>query len=139
MKLYGYFRSSTTYRLRIALELKAIEYEYIPVNLLESEQNDAGFTTRNPFGTVPMLVADGRDRAQSMAQLAWLGGAQLADGTRDLLPQPVVQCRPGSALVSYQCVIQAVIFRPRHRQGGNTLRGIFILLRPTPNYRICYT
>ena len=75
MKLYGYFRSSTTYRLRIALELKGIDYEYFPVNLLESEQNDTGFTSRNPFGTVPMLVAGGRDRAQSMAQLAWLDEA----------------------------------------------------------------
>ncbi|MCL4671515.1 MAG: maleylacetoacetate isomerase [Sphingomonadaceae bacterium] len=72
MKLHGYFRSSTTYRLRIALELKGIAYEYVPVNLLESEQKGEVFTTRNPFGSVPLLEADGRDRAQSMAQLEWL-------------------------------------------------------------------
>lgn len=72
MKLHGYFRSSTTYRLRIALELKGIDYEYVPVNLLESEQKGEVFTTRNPFGSVPLLEADGRDRAQSMAQLEWL-------------------------------------------------------------------
>ena len=72
MKLYGYYRSSTSYRLRIALELKGIDYDYIPVNLLTSEQKGEAFTSRNPFGSVPMLEADGRDRAQSMAQLEWL-------------------------------------------------------------------
>lgn len=72
MRLFGYFRSSTTYRLRIALELKGIDYEYVPVNLLASEQKGEVFTTRNPFGSVPLLEADGRDRAQSMAQLEWL-------------------------------------------------------------------
>ena len=72
MKLYGYFRSSTTYRLRIALELKGLAYDYVPVNLVKSEQREAAYTTRNPFGSVPLLQADGRDRAQSMAQLEWL-------------------------------------------------------------------
>ena len=75
MKLHGYYRSSTTYRLRIALELKGIDFEYIPVNLLTSEQKGEAFTSRNPFGSVPMLEADGRDRAQSMAQLEWLDEA----------------------------------------------------------------
>lgn len=88
MKLYGYYRSSTTYRLRIALELKGIDYEYVPVNLLKSEQKGTEFTSRNPFGSVPMLVADGRDRAQSMAQLEWLDEAYpdsplLPDGTEN--------------------------------------------------------
>ncbi len=76
MKLYGYFRSSTSYRLRIALELKGLDYENIPVNLLKSEQKDEGYTSRNPFGSVPMLVADGQDRAQSMALIEWLDEAR---------------------------------------------------------------
>ncbi|RJY10068.1 maleylacetoacetate isomerase [Aurantiacibacter aquimixticola] len=75
MKLYGYWRSSTSYRLRCALELKGIAYENCPVNLLESAQKDASFTSRNPFATVPMLEADGRDRAQSMAIMEWLDEA----------------------------------------------------------------
>lgn len=75
MKLYGYYRSSTSYRLRIALELKGLAYEYVPVNLLESEQKGEAFTSRNPFGSVPLLEADGRDRVQSMAQLEWLDEA----------------------------------------------------------------
>ncbi len=75
MKLYGYYRSSTSYRLRIALELKGLEFENIPVNLLEAEQKGEAFISRNPFGSVPMLEADGRDRAQSMALLEWLDEA----------------------------------------------------------------
>jgi len=75
MKLYGYYRSSTSYRLRIALELKGLDYENVPVNLLEAEQRDTAYTSRNPFASVPMLEADGRDRAQSMALLEWLDEA----------------------------------------------------------------
>ena len=75
MKLYGYYRSSTSYRLRIALNLKGLDYENVPVNLLESEQRGEAFAGRNPFATVPMLEADGRDRAQSMAMLEWLDEA----------------------------------------------------------------
>ncbi|TMM50424.1 maleylacetoacetate isomerase [Qipengyuania marisflavi] len=75
MKLHGYFRSSTTYRMRIALNLKGLDYEVVPVNLLHSEQKDAAFTSRNAFGSVPMLEAGGRDRAQSMAMLEWLDEA----------------------------------------------------------------
>lgn len=75
MKLHGYFRSSTSYRLRIALELKGLKYENVGVNLLHSEQKDKAFTSRNPFGSVPLLEADGRDRAQSMAMIEWLDEA----------------------------------------------------------------
>ena len=75
MKLHGYYRSSTSYRLRIALELKGLEYQYVPVNLLTSEQKGEAFTSRNPFGSVPLLEADGKDRVQSMAQLEWLDEA----------------------------------------------------------------
>ncbi|OGS57645.1 MAG: maleylacetoacetate isomerase [Erythrobacter sp. RIFCSPHIGHO2_12_FULL_63_10] len=75
MQLYGYYRSSTSFRLRIALELKGLTYENIPVNLLRSEQKVEAFIRRNPFGSVPMLVAGGRDRAQSMALIEWLDEA----------------------------------------------------------------
>ena len=86
MKLHGYYRSSTSYRLRIALELKGLDYEYLTVNLLTSEQKDAAYTSHNPFGTVPMLEADGRDRAQSMAMLEWL---EEAHPEAPLLPKDI--------------------------------------------------
>ena len=75
MKLFGYFRSSTTYRLRIALGLKGLAYDYVPVNLVAGEQKAADYVARDPFGSVPLLEAEGRDRAQSMAQLEWLDEA----------------------------------------------------------------
>jgi len=75
MKLYGYFRSSTSYRLRIALGLKGLAFATIPVNLATAENKRERFTSRNPFGSLPMLEADGRDRAQSMALLEWLDEA----------------------------------------------------------------
>lgn len=75
MRLYGYFRSSTSYRLRIALNLKGLAFENVPVNLVTAENKDAAFTSRNPFGSLPMLEAGGRDRAQSMALLEWLDEA----------------------------------------------------------------
>ncbi len=75
IRLHGYYRSSTSYRLRIALELKGLDFEYVPVNLLASEQKGAAFTGRNPFGSVPMLEVDGKDYVQSMAQIEWLDEA----------------------------------------------------------------
>lgn len=86
MKLYGYFRSSTSYRLRIALNLKGLAFENVPVNLVTAENRAPGFTARNPFGSLPMLAADGRDRAQSMALLEWLDEAYPAP---PLLPRDI--------------------------------------------------
>ena len=83
IRLHGYYRSSTSYRLRIALELKGLDYEYVPVNLLKSEQKGKDFTNRNPFGTVPLLEVDGKNYVQSMAQIEWLDEAY---AERALLP-----------------------------------------------------
>lgn len=83
MRLLGYYRSSTSYRLRIALELKGLAYEYVGVNLLKGEQKGEAFASRNPFATVPLLEADGKDRVQSMALLEWLDEAY---PERPLLP-----------------------------------------------------
>lgn len=86
MKLFAYFRSSTSYRLRIALNLKQLDYEVLPVDLRTSEQKGEAFTSRNPFGSVPMLEANGRDRAQSMALIEWLDEAY---PERPLLPTDI--------------------------------------------------
>lgn len=72
MKLHGYFRSSTTYRVRIALNLKGVAWDYVPVNLLKAEHRSAEFTELAPFQGLPLLEADGRRFSQSMAILAWL-------------------------------------------------------------------
>jgi len=88
MKLYGYYRSSTSYRLRLALQLKGLEYQNCPVNLLEAQQKGEPFKSRNPFATVPMLAVDGKDRVQSMAIIEWLDEAYPQE---PLLPADIEQ------------------------------------------------
>ncbi|ATJ81029.1 maleylacetoacetate isomerase [Halomonas beimenensis] len=71
--LYGYFRSSAAYRVRIVLNLKGLDYEQAPVNLVKGEQRDAAFRGQNPQGLVPMLVTDhGVRLTQSLAICEYL-------------------------------------------------------------------
>ena len=56
--LYGYFRSSAAYRVRIALNLKGLDYDQVPVNLVKGEQRVGVHLARNPQGLVPSLVLD---------------------------------------------------------------------------------
>lgn len=73
MKLFGYWRSSATYRVRIALALKNLDYEYVPVNLLKGEQKSEAYLARNPQGLVPALETDdGAVLTQSLAIIAYL-------------------------------------------------------------------
>ena len=59
MKLYSYFRSSASYRVRIALALKGLSYEYVPVHLVKSEHLAPAFLDVAPAQLVPALVLDG--------------------------------------------------------------------------------
>ena len=70
--LYDYYRSSASYRVRIALNLKGADHERVPVNLLDGEQRDDAYRARNPQGFVPMLEADGERLTQSLAIIFWL-------------------------------------------------------------------
>jgi maleylacetoacetate isomerase len=70
--LYDYYRSSAAYRVRIALNLKGVDYESRPVNLLESEQKSAEYRALNPQGFVPMLEIDGHRLTQSVAIINYL-------------------------------------------------------------------
>ena len=72
--LHDYFRSSAAYRVRIALNLKGVQYEAAPVNLLWSEQQKAEYRAINPQGFVPALEVDGHTLTQSLAIIAWLEG-----------------------------------------------------------------
>lgn len=70
--LYDYYRSSASYRVRIALNIKGVEYERRPVNLLESQQQSDEYRALNPQGFVPMLEMDGARLTQSMAIMGYL-------------------------------------------------------------------
>ncbi|CAN7102302.1 unnamed protein product [Brassica rapa subsp. narinosa] len=72
MKLFSYWRSSCAHRVRIALSLKGLEYEYIPVNLLKGEQSDPDFKKINPMGTVPALVDGDVVISDSLAIIMYL-------------------------------------------------------------------
>ena len=72
MTLYGYFRSSTSYRTRIAMNLKGLDYDYIAINLAQDEQLKNEFKLLNPQGLVPVLQADDLLLSQSPAILEWL-------------------------------------------------------------------
>jgi len=74
LKLYGYWRSSAAYRVRIALNLKGLAFENLPVHLVKDggQQHSADYKELNPQGLVPLLV-DGNERiSQSLAILEYL-------------------------------------------------------------------
>lgn len=83
IKLYSYWRSSAAYRVRIALNLKAIDYEIEAVNLLsEPDSQEAEiYRTLNPQGLVPMLVHEGEAIMQSTAIIEYL---------EECFPQPAL-------------------------------------------------
>ena len=72
MKLYNYFRSSASYRVRIALALKGLDYEYVPVHLLRNEQLAESYAQISPARLVPLLDDDGRLVTQSLAIVEYL-------------------------------------------------------------------
>ena len=88
IKLYTYFRSSAAYRVRIALNLKQLDYEAIPVHLVRDggEQRKADYLALNPTGLVPTLVDDGNVLQQSLAIIEYLD---------EVHPQPALL--PGTA------------------------------------------
>lgn len=72
MKLYSYYRSSASYRVRIALELKGLAYTYMAVNLAQGAQHGPDFQTIAPAGMVPLLEVNGLRLTQSMAIMEYL-------------------------------------------------------------------
>ena len=87
MKLFGYWRSSATYRVRIALALKGLDYDYEAIDLLAGAQKSKGYLKTNPLGLVPALeVGDGPAVVQSLAIMEYL---------EDVHPEPSIL--PGDA------------------------------------------
>jgi maleylpyruvate isomerase len=72
MKLYSFFRSGTSHRLRIALNLKGLATEYVAVDLRTEAHQSADYKALNPQGLVPTLVKDSKVMTQSPAIIEWL-------------------------------------------------------------------
>ncbi|MBX4924214.1 maleylacetoacetate isomerase [Rhizobium bangladeshense] len=70
--LYDYWRSSASYRVRIALNLLDIDYRTIPINLLDGAHKAADYLRLNPQGLMPTLVIDGKTLTQSLAIIEYL-------------------------------------------------------------------
>lgn len=100
MKLFGYWRSSATYRVRIALALKGREVEYQPIDLLAGEQKSDAYLAKNPLGLVPALEGDdGATVVQSLAIMEYL---------EEICPSPSIL--PGNAVLRAQArAISAMI------------------------------
>ena len=73
MKLFDYFRSSASFRVRIALELKGLSYDYVPVHLVKGEHKQEKYAAVSPALLVPSLELDsGEHLGQSMAIIEYL-------------------------------------------------------------------
>jgi maleylacetoacetate isomerase/maleylpyruvate isomerase len=73
MKLYNYFRSSASFRVRIALEIKGLAYDYLPVHLARGDHKLPAYSGVSPDGLVPLLEEEGGARlSQSMAIIEYL-------------------------------------------------------------------
>ena len=104
--LYGYFRSGTSYRVRIALNWKDVAFTYEPVNLRTGGHQSADFIARNPQALVPALKVGDQMLTQSPAILEWIeeGWPQPA-----LLPEdPIVRARVRAFAAAIACDVHPV-------------------------------
>ena len=85
MKLYTYFRSSAAYRVRIALNLKGVPYEAVPIDLRPGAHRRPDYLARNPQGLIPALDDAGTVIGQSLAVIEYL---------EETHPQPPLLPRP---------------------------------------------
>jgi maleylacetoacetate isomerase/maleylpyruvate isomerase len=105
--LYGYFRSSAAYRVRIALNLKGLAYRQAAVSLVKAEQRSADFLALNPQGLVPALQDGEVLLTQSLAICEYLDDAY--PDTVQLLPaDPVLRARVRAFAQAIACDIHPV-------------------------------
>jgi maleylacetoacetate isomerase len=107
MKLYRYWRSGTSYRVRLALAIKGAEAEIVPVNLLEGEHREEAFLSKNAQGLVPALeLDDGTLLSQSPAIIEYL--EDRIDGPRLLPEDPVRRAKARQLAAIIGCDIHPI-------------------------------
>ena len=99
--LYGYWRSSSSYRVRIALNLKGLEYEQRPVHLVRDggEQHQAAYRAINPLGMVPALLHQDRVMVQSLAICEYL---------EEMFPDPALMPRDAAGRARVRGLAQSI-------------------------------
>jgi maleylacetoacetate isomerase len=76
IKVYGFWRSIASFRLRVALKLKGLPFEEIPIDILTGEQFEQGYAAVNPERVVPTFIHDGHSMFQSLAIIEYLDEIQ---------------------------------------------------------------
>ncbi len=125
MKLYGYWRSSSAYRVRIALNLKGIEVDHAPVHLVKDggQQHGEAFRRLNPAERVPALeIDDGTVITQSLAIIAYLDETRPEPPLLPSTPTERAACRAFALAVA--CDIQplgnlSVLQHVKNELGGD--------------------
>jgi len=103
LTLYGYWRSSAAYRVRIALNLKGLDYEYVAVDLLAGAERQPDYLRRNPQGLVPTLIDGTHTLTQSLAICEYL---EERHPTPALLPStPAARARVRALAQAVACEI----------------------------------
>ncbi len=117
LKLYSYWRSSCSYRVRIALNLKGVEYQTIPVHLLRDggEQHSAAYRALNPQQLVPLLVDGEFALGQSLAIFQYLEAR---------LPQPALAPRDAQAAARMWSLCQAIACEIQPLQNTRLLKHL---------------
>lgn len=118
MKLYGYFRSSAAFRLRIALNLKRLDYENAFIHLRRGDQGQPAFRGVNPQGLVPALDIDGQTLIQSLPIIEYLDETHPEPPL--LPPDPAGRARVRALAAIVACDIHPI----------NNLRVLRYLQRP---------
>ena len=118
MKLYGYFRSSAAFRVRIALNLKGLDYESGFIHLRRGDQRQPAFLGVNPQGLVPALETDGAVLVQSLPIIEYLEETHPSPPLLPADPKGRARVRALAAIVA--CDIHPI----------NNLRVLRYLLRP---------
>jgi len=112
--LYTYWRSSCSYRVRIALGVKGVAHRSVPVNLLRREQTQAEHVARSPLGFVPALVVDGRVLVESVAIVELL---------EELHPEPALYPRDPLDRADVRALVEVV------NAGTQPLQNLVVLDR----------
>ena len=100
MQLYSFFRSGTSHRLRIALNLKGLATEYVAVDLRTEAHQSADYKALNPQGLVPTLVKDGKVMTQSPAIIEWLEETHSTPALLPTTPDDRARVRALAAMVA---------------------------------------